>query len=198
MASADTDIVNLALFTLGEPAILSMTDDNDVARAANGIFDEARDFVLSEHPWNRCVKAVVLTRTARTPLDDQYTYEYLYPSDALRILGPITSQDRQKWETGASSSTNEAVIWSTESAFTVKYIFRNQVVSLYSPGLVEAMAAYVAMKLALALTGHRGKFQDMQQLYIGTLSRSKGLDGQEQSPVEFVCTTLTDDVRLGG
>jgi hypothetical protein len=198
MASSETDIVNDALLTLGEKPIFSLTDDMDISRAANGIYPNARDFVLAQHPWNRCVKFATLSKTPRNPgwltTERRYSYEYLYPDNCLRILEPGT--DDAKWEAGIST-TNEAVIWSDVDGLTVRYIFRNTNVAQYSAWLVQTLSAYLSMKLSLALTAHRGKAADMRELYAVTLSQAKGMDGQEQAPVVFTPTTLTDDVRLG-
>lgn len=199
MASSETDIVNDALLVLGEKPIFSLTDDMDIARAANGIYPNARDYVLSQHPWNRCVKFATLSKTPRNPgwitTERSYSYEYLYPSNCLRVLEP--KEDYAKWEAGMST-TDEAVIWSDVDGLAIRYIFRNPNVATYSAWLVQTLSAYLSLKLSLALTAHRGKAADMRELYTMTLSQAKGLDGQEQAPVVFTPTTLTDDVRLGG
>lgn len=197
MASSETDIVNDALSVLGETALFSLTDDTDVARICHGIYPNARDFVLAQHPWNRCVKFAALSRTAASPLM-KYDYQFLYPSDCLRILEPDEEDApcRVRWEIGAAAS-GEAVVWSNSDSLIVRYIFRNKIVELYSPGLVQALSAYLAMKISLAITAHRGKFADMQTLYLTTLSQAKMLDGQEQSATLLEAREITD-VRLGG
>lgn len=199
MASSETDIVNVGLILLGQPTILRLDDDNDVARPANALWPDVRDAVLSEHPWNRCTKILTLSKTPRNPgwvtTERSYSYEYLYPADCLRILEP--EDDLAKWEAGVST-TGEAVIWSDTDGLTVKYIFRNTNVSQYSSWLSLAMSKRMAAELALPITQSLSKANAMMTAYQMHLSRAKGMDGQEQSPVVFTPTTLTDDVRLGG
>lgn len=199
MASSETDIVNVALILLGQPTILRLDDDNDVARTANTLWADVRDAVLSEHPWNRCTKIVTLSKTPRDPgwvtTERSYSYEYLYPADSLRILEP--EDDLAKWEAGVSS-TGEAVVWSDTDGLTVKYICRNTNVSQYSAWLSLALSKKMAAELALPITQSLSKATNAATAYDVHLRKAKGMDGQEQSPVVFTPTTLTDDVRLGG
>lgn len=195
MASSETDLINGGLVLLGEKPILTLTQDDDVAKSALALWPQARDWVLAQHPWNRCVKMTPLTQTAAAPLMT-YSYSYLYPSDAIRLL--IPDDDRSQWEVGASA-TGEPVIWSNAaSPVVLKYIFRNQNVNTYSPWLSWVMSAWVALILAQTLTQHRGKVQDRMNYYNLILGQAKAMDGQEQSRVTFTSTDLTDDVRLGG
>lgn len=199
MASSETDIVNVGLILLGQPTILALTDDNDVARSANALWADVRDSVLAEHPWNRCTKILTLSKTPRNPgwatTERSYSYEYLYPSDCLRILEP--EDDLAKWEVGVST-TGEQVVWSDTDGLTVKYIFRNTNVGQYSGWLALALSKRMAAELAFPLTASLSKAQAMMSAYQIHLSRAKAQDGQEQSPVVFTSTVLTDDVRLGG
>lgn len=199
MASSETDIVNVALILLGQPTILRMDDDNDVARTANTLWADVRDAVLSEHPWNRCTKILTLSKTPRDPgwvtTERSYSYEYLYPADSLRILEP--EDDLAKWEVGVST-TGEQVVWSDTDGLTVKYIFRNTNVSQYSAWLSLALSKKMAAELALPITQSISKATNAATAYDMHLRKAKGMDGQEQSPVVVTPTTLTDDVRLGG
>lgn len=199
MASSETDIVNVGLILLGQPTLLRLDDDNDVARTAHALWPDVRDAVLSEHPWNRCTKILTLSKTPRNPAwvttERSYSYEYLYPPDCLRILEP--EDDLAKWEAGVST-TGEAVVWSDVDGLTVKYIFRNTNVSQYSAWLSLALSKRMAAEMALPLTQSLSKANAMMGAYQLHMSRAKGMDGQEQSPVVFTPTTLTDDVRLGG
>ena len=195
MATSDTDIVNAALVLLGARPIVDLNaGTDDITLTCRTLYTQARDWVLAEHPWNSCVKFVTLTRTA-TVSNDVYDYQYLYPADAVRLLLP--SDDTYQWEVGVDGE--QRVLWSNASDLSVRYIFKNTNVNQYSPGLSWALSAYMAAVVAQALTQHRGKAQDRMLFYQQTvLPKAMAMDGQEQFPVVFVSTTLTDDVRLGG
>jgi hypothetical protein len=195
MATSDTDIVNAALILLGSRPIVDLNaGTDDITLTCRTLYDQARDWVLAEHPWNSCVKFVTLSKTA-TVSNTFYDFQYLYPADAVRVLLPST--DTYKWEVGIAG--DQRVIWSDYDGLSVRYIFKNTNVNQYSPGLSWALSAYMAAVVAQALTQHRGKAQDRMLFYEQTvLPKAKAMDGQEQFPAEFVSTTLTDDVRLGG
>lgn len=191
MATSETDLVNIGLTKLGERRISSLTESSPVARAATALYATSRDFVLSEHPWNGCVKREALALLAGTPAYE-YSYQFAYPSNCLRVLG--VSHDYE-WtvETGTDGTTK--VILANVSELSARYIYRVTNVSMYSAGLKMAVGAYLAWQLALAITAHRGKAEDMAKWYAAQLSLGKGIDGQEGSPVVLEIPTLTTDIR---
>jgi hypothetical protein len=195
MATSNTDLVNTGLVLLGARPIADLdTGTDDITLTCRTLFPQARDWVLAEHPWNSCIKFVALSRTA-TVSNTFYNYQYLYPADAVRVLLPST--DTYKWEVGVADG--QRVIWSDYDSLSVRYIFKNTNVNQYSPGLSWAISCYIAAVVAQSLTQHRGKAQDRMLFYQQTvLPKAKAMDGQEQFPAEFISTTLTDDVRLGG
>lgn len=192
-ASSETGIVNTGLILLGELPILSLTDDSDVARAANAVFTQIRDEVLAQHPWNGCTKQVTLARLSGTPIFG-WSYQYVYPSDGLRIL--FTDDDQYPWKVSIGTDGQSKVVLSNAPTMAVEYIFRQTNVSRYGSWLSFAMSKRMAAELALTLTQHQGKAQGLMAAYQGQLSVSKMMDGQEQSPDVIISTTLTDDVRL--
>ena len=192
-ASSETGIVNTGLILLGELPILSLTDDSDVARAANAIYSHVRDEVLAQHPWNGCTKQVTLARLSGTPIFG-WSYQYVYPSDGLRIL--FTDDDQYPWKVSIGTDGQSKVVLSNAPTLAVEYIFRQTNVSRYGSWLSFAMSKRMAAELALTLTQHQGKAQGFMAAYQAQLSMSKMMDGQEQSTSEVTSTTLTDDVRL--
>jgi len=192
-ASSETGIVNTGLILLGELPILSLTDDSDVARAANAVFTQIRDEVLAQHPWNGCTKQVTLAQLSGTPIFG-WSYQYVYPSDGLRIL--FTDDDQYAWKVSIGTDGQSKVVLSNAPTLAVEYIFRQTNVSRYGSWLSFAMSKRMAAELALTLTQHQGKAQGFMAAYQAQLSMSKMMDGQEQSTSEVTSTTLTDDVRL--
>lgn len=195
MATSPTGIVNNGLLLLGEPTIANLEDPtNDIARACNGLWPDVRDAVLAEHPWNACVTQQTPTLLSVTiPFSGDYAYAYSYPPDCLRVYR--VSDDRYAWRVLIVS--NQKVIVSNDAALAVEYIFRQTNVTAYSSALTLALSHKMAALLALSLTGHLAKADKMALAYERVLRLAKAMDGQEQSPVEFHATALTDDVRQG-
>ena len=195
MASSETDIVNTALILLGEPTILSLTDDLDVAIAANTIWPDVRDDVLAEHPWNGCVEA---TR-AHAPRRRAPGLSSLYVSLSRRCpQGPATGRGLVPVASRHGQQADEKLIWSDDPSPIVRYIARTTNVALYSPGLALTLAKRMAAELALTITAHHGKAELFFKAYELQLVRAKMRDAQEQSPVTLQATYLTTDVRRGG
>jgi hypothetical protein len=194
--ASEIDIANIGLTLLGENTILSLDNETPVQQACNLLWPTAvRDYVLSEHSWNGAVKRGTLAQLAGTPAFD-WTYQFTYPADALRILS--TDDPSEDWEVGIGSDDTTRVVFTNQSTCKVKYLFRQTNVNLYSPSLQTAMGARFAWMLSIILTAHRGKLQDMQAAYFQLLAVAKAADGQEGSAVVFQSTALTDDVRHGG
>lgn len=62
MVSTETQIANLALAFMGEGEIASLDDTTDaLAVKLQEVFDQNRDYVLSEFSWPSCVKRAPLT-----------------------------------------------------------------------------------------------------------------------------------------
>lgn len=195
MANSETDIVNTALILLGERTILALTDDNDVARACNAIWDDVRKDVLGKHPWNGCVKFVRLTRLAEEPVEF-YSYYYLYPSDCVRILNP-KEVFGDRWEIIADEDEQQKMVATDMTDPIVRYIANIKNVHLYSAWLCLTLSKRMAAELAITITDDKAKADKFYQAYELQLVRSKMRDGQEQSPVVLESTALTTDVRLG-
>jgi len=164
-----------------------------VARAANAVWSDVRDEVLAQHPWNGCVKQATAAKLAGTPLM-MYTYQYVYPTDCLRILA--VDDDSYPWKIIVGTDGQSKVILSDAPTLIIEYIFRQTNVSRYGAWLSLSLAKRMAAELAMTLTQHLGKAGAFMQAYQLQLSIAKTTDGQEQSTSEIVSTTLTTDVRL--
>ena len=84
--ATEVDICNIALTNLGEPKVVSLTENSERARLCNLRYPDVRDAVLRSHPWNCAMKRAQLTRTTSTPAFG-YLYEYSLPADLLRVIG---------------------------------------------------------------------------------------------------------------
>lgn len=191
----DADILDAAMVALGATPYSKMQSTDDAYIAANSLYALKRDAVIADHPWNGCVAMVVLVTTGQTPLFD-WSYEYVYPPDGLRILR--LDDESADWEIGWDPIGVQKSLWCNKSPASCRYIFRNLNVASYSPYLADAIAARLAMELASALTAHQGKFANLAKVYQETLAFSKLNDGHEQSPQVVLSTSLTTDVRHGG
>lgn len=67
MATTALDICNNALMQLGQKKMVSLSEDSDKARLADGMYTQVRDRILRGHPWNCSIKRTVLEAAAFSP-----------------------------------------------------------------------------------------------------------------------------------
>jgi hypothetical protein len=80
-----TEIVNLALTSIGGPPIADIEDDSPQAVVARTIYNACRDFVLEDFPWAFARKRVAVQKSTTAPVFE-YQYKYDLPADYLRML----------------------------------------------------------------------------------------------------------------
>lgn len=193
--ATDVDLFDAVMVLLGETLYSQMDNTYPAYNAANKLYAVKRDSELASHLWNGCVAWDVLSDTTRTPLVD-WTKEYIYPADCLRVL--MVNTDTTRYEIGWNKADVRKVIWTNDTPANVKYIFRNLNVSTYSPYLADTIVCRMAMELSWAVLAHRDKFADLSQVYRDSKAYNQLMDGQEQPTKVFLSTGLTDDVRHGG
>ena len=111
-------IFNLALGHVGEATqVVDPDESTTVARTCRRFWDQARDAVLSDHPWQFARR--VVTAVAYTPVPTGWSYAYLLPSDLLSVRGlnpawvdAWTTAPATYWwtdSTGAIYSSSDAI-----------------------------------------------------------------------------------------
>ena len=180
--NSEVSICNLALTQLGANTIISLSDDSEVARKCAAVYTRVRDEMLSSHPWNFAVKRDTLAVLDETPKYG-YTYAYQLPTDCLRVL-----ETEDDWE----YQVEDGKLLTDASGCTIRYIFRNEDPSDYSPGFVTAFAAAIAKALAFAITESRTISADAAQMAQTALANAKSKDGQEGTPPKMKCSEWLD------
>lgn len=94
MTYAVEDLVNMALDQIGYPNhIGTIYEGSPAARVALEVYSITRDALLEQGDWPFAMAEVLLVSNAQTPPSD-WTSEYTYPSDCLRVRyvrpGPLT------------------------------------------------------------------------------------------------------------
>jgi len=79
----DATLVSAAMVRIGEQTVADLEDDNDRARTAKALYFQAKDWLLSIHPWQfNMALGVQLSRETATPTT-RWTYQYTLPADRL-------------------------------------------------------------------------------------------------------------------
>ena len=170
--ATQVDICNIALTSLGDQRIVSLSDNNERARLCSARYDDVRDAVLRAYPWNCALKRAELAPSVATPAWG-YSYIYPLPSDCLRVI------DVEGYEVPYEVEGRNILT----DASTVKLLYLAKVTdaSQYDSLLVQAIGTRLAMEIAEPLTGRRDLRQDLTAKYQAVLAEARSVDTAERS-----------------
>lgn len=185
MASV-VSICNNALIKIGAKTITSLNDATNEAKSCKTLYEDVRNAVFREHPWNCLVDRKSLSELATTP-DFGFSHQYQLPPDCIRVLAlnderhPIVrnglillglGQDRRFRIEGRKLVTDE-----TEA--NILYISKVEDPNQYDSLLLEALAARLAAEVAYPVTRNANLVKTMWDLYYSKFSITRSADGME-------------------
>ncbi len=195
--TADVDVCNLALTTIGSGAeISSLTgDQSQEARACNRVYATARDKTLKSFPWpfakaQASLALVTQFGDPNHPTND-YKFSYRYPSDCLQAR-KISS----RWRTDAretrvtyefmADQVGQLIVTDKTGAVLEYTSTLGQDPGRWTPDFIEAMAYYVGFMIAPRLTkGDPFKIRnECYQLFKNALSAARANAANEIQPDE--------------
>ncbi len=176
--TSPVEICNRALTKLGDRPILTLSDDNERARACARLYEVSRDAVLRDHPWNFAVQRAELAALEEKPVWG-FKSQFELPTDCLRVL----------WVDGNYPWRIEGrrVLSNLEGALRISYIRRVEDPNVFDSLFVEALAARLALELAESLTQSNSKRQAAGEGYQLALIRARSIDAQENPAEEAEC-----------
>jgi hypothetical protein len=171
---SQTRMCNGTLALLGDSrTIASINDGTPLAKLFFGIWDETRDEVLADHPWNFAITRASLPADAGVPEGSQYAQQFLKPGDCLRWLP--WREDHPDYFAGEEEGN--FILSDADAPIVIRYIRRNDDVSEWTPGFRAAMSAKLAVKLAKPITGQSVMIKTAQDAYDDELRKAKRQDG---------------------
>jgi hypothetical protein len=178
MATATAvSICSNALLMLGSQTINDFEDQLNLDRAklCANLYPTVRDDMLRSHPWNCCVKRIVLAPDAASPAFG-YEQSFELPADLLRVLEVGTSGCQIDYLVeGRSIQANTTVL-------ELRYIFRNLVESTWDANLINVVTQAMCASLAYPVTQSTAKQAGEEQKLEQMLRRARAVDGQEDPP----------------
>ena len=167
-----TELYNKALAHLGAKRLMSPDDTSPLATACGDAYPSDRDYVLRLHHWNCATKRYDLNQLASQPIqiDDATVYQYQLPSDCIRVM-----------ECSADDWRIEGrVLITPDSSCSIRYVFRNEVVSSFDAAFAECVALKLAATLALNGVGSRERAIDMERRFVEALNDARYVDALER------------------
>lgn len=191
MANSNVDIANIALTSLGEPAITSLSGTQKSQVLCSNNLEPARQEVLGYHPWSVAVYREELTELEEIDNYTQYDHAYSMPLDVIRILAirPTESSSLVTAETdfaeGAREESNSyiiegGIIYTNADSPYVQFIK-----DLTNPAdlpsyLVDAVAANLAKRIAFSLVQNAQIYQVAAQAYNTAMMMALQMDAKSQ------------------
>lgn len=188
MAVSQISICNSALAKIGADPISSITEETKAARIANRIFTFLRDEVLRSHPWNFSIKRTTLNPDGDTP-DSEYDYQYILPSDCLRVLD-TPDDDSLDWVVEGGK-----ILTDQDTELPIRYIYRNEDPSSWDSMFAEALAWRLAADMSYSITQSLALFQYCMDAYKRQLAEARSVDGLEGRIKSLVADEWTNARR---
>lgn len=186
MATSEAKVCNIALRQLRAERISSLDDPSREGQLCKELFDDARDWVMSAHPWNFALRRSVLSKETSAPAFG-FTVSYALPSDpyCLRAWKLNGTADAFAADGDRFKIEGRTLLTDVRPA-NLLYISRALDITAWSPGFVQAMAAYLRWQMAYALTASRSVEETSRQVFNELMRKARAIDGAED---------FADDVR---
>lgn len=180
--ASDIEICSNALLLLGAAPIASMTENTQAARICANTYPLAKLDILRAHPWNCCIRRVVLAPESAAPAFD-WTHQFARPSGWLR-----TVQVGRKGEVLDYQVEGVRILANT-NLLPLVYV-ANVTEGEWDSLLTHVMVKRMEMDLAYPITKSTSLRDSLKQEFyakgVGVLARAKAVDGQENPPEEWV------------
>lgn len=170
MASS-VSIANNALTLIGAEPITSFSDDTTQGRAINRVYDDLRQELISEHPWNFAVKRASLASSTTAPVHT-YARAFTLPTDCLRVLDAVTGGYLYGIEAGA-------IVTDATAPLAIVYIADVTDVNKMSPYFRRALTYRIAGTIAFQITGNATLENSMSARAERELNLARHYDAQE-------------------
>jgi len=175
--SSPLDICNGALLKLGGRTITSLSQDIKEARLCNARYTFLRDEVLENGNWNFATKRAELAAVVDAPVWG-YTYAYQLPADYLRLAE--LEYEEQDWEEEGDK------ILSNLSTMKIKYVRREDNVSLFTPMFIEALTLRLAWDISYSLLQSGTQTDFWRSAYESYIKQARSKDAQMGKATKMV------------
>ncbi len=191
--ASETDLLNDALGQIGASPITAIDDGSLNANYCKRFYPALLDSLIRAHHWNWALKRIELAQDATAPLFG-YAYSYTLPSDCLKVVefnGANTSTTTLPLNIffkieGRALLTNDGTV-------KIGYLSRVTDPNIWDGLFYQAIAAWLASKLASAITKDTRKGMELLAEAQSIFSEATSVDGQEGT----VQPIITDDLTWG-
>ncbi|HEY2068278.1 MAG TPA: hypothetical protein VGG48_01890 [Rhizomicrobium sp.] len=183
-----TGIANIALIELGESPITDISENRTPAILCRTRYDDVRQGVIREHPWN-CTKKYVVLATQVTAPPFKWQSAFLLPPDYIR-MNRIDDDLDAEWEVAACDAGN--VLYTDQGApLNLIYHFDLQDPTRFDPKMAQCIGYTLALEIGPRIVRDAAAMNRIAAKLKDKIEGAKSIDAQENSPEEW-----DDDVLL--
>lgn len=154
--ATDVSICNMALARIGISSFISsLNEANNEARVCALFFEEVRDRVLRDYPWNFAKKRVTLADAGTPP--SEWAFKYSYPSDCIkaRYIVPVglrNPRNDQRIQFEVGNEGGQKVIYTNQETAELVYTYRVTDPTLFDAMFSSAFAYLLGGEIAMPLS----------------------------------------------
>lgn len=175
--ATDVSICSAALLKLGDLPIATLNENTKRALLCANVYPLAKLDVLRAHPWNCCVKRVVLAPLVDAPAFS-WRYQFTMPGDWLRTMQ--VGYDGCMLDYQFESNR----ILANTNVLPLMYV-ADVTEGEWDAKLVHVMTLRMEQDLAYAITKSASLAELKAREYEVAFRRAKSIDGQENPPEEW-------------
>ena len=213
MSVSKVEICNIALQLIGDESIISLSDGTTQAEQCNFRYDSARRSVLEMHPWNFALSRGSLSLSATTPVFD-FSHQFTLPNDCLRVIATDKELDtvynsdpyfngyktigfQSSFAAGRDRYKIEGrnLLYDDDTCF-ILYLRNEENTTLFSPLFVEALALFLASRIAYKITGSRSMERELLDEFDNYMVRIARTVDAQQGTIERSDTSRMLSVRV--
>ena len=170
MATTFVEIANRAITFLGGTTITALTDDTKEGRACLRLYEQSRDQLLRDHPWNFSLKRVSIAANTTSPVFE-YTNAFDWPADCLRIIEVDTTEE---WAVEGRQIVSDAA-----APLQIVYVHQVTDANLFDAKFIEAYSLRLAADIAYDITASQTVAATAEQKYSAMMQEARLIDAQE-------------------
>lgn len=170
MATTFVEIANRAITYLGGEPISSLDDDTKEGRSCKRLYEQTRDNLLRDHPWNFAIKRKALAANTTSPVWE-FTNAFDFPDNTLRILEVDTLEE---W-----AVEGQQIVTDAAAPLNIIYVERITDPNLFDAKFIEAYSLRLAADIAYDITASQTVATNAETKFATIIQEARLVDAQE-------------------
>jgi len=180
---SETQICNRALQKIGAARITSIDELSPRAEDCKSAYYDLRDAELRNHVWKFALSRRVLAPLASAP-EFEFDYEFLLPSDFLRLHPAATYQEETDWTIEGNADGLQVLRTNDGDTLYLRYVRQITDTAVMDSLFKEALAVKIAHELAEPATKGLNRKSALAVEYKEVIARAKLVDAIEKISAE--------------